>query len=64
MTVDEFLADHSWITKKDVRQCIRGTHDYLPPLPAKKKRGGQAGNQPYLITREAAREWRAQLPDA
>lgn len=64
MTLDEFVRDHSQITIEDARQCVRGTHKYLPPLQAKKKRRGSATNQPYLITREAAREWRNNLPDA
>lgn len=64
MTVSEFARDHSFITEQDVRQCVKGTHEFLPPLQAKRKRSGSATNQPYLITREAAREWRERLPDA
>lgn len=62
MTVDEFCKWHSKITPRDVRMCLKGTHPSLPPLDGKKKRYGD--NEPYLITAEAAAEWRALLPDA
>lgn len=61
-TVRAFVDDHPKFTERDIRMCIKGTHPELPPLRAKKKRPGD--NEPYLITREAAREWRAHLPDA
>ena len=62
MTKQEFLDDHSKITEADFYQCVQGTHPELPPLRAKKKRIGS--REPFLITREAAAEWRSQLPDA
>lgn len=62
MTMREFLADHSKITDTDFRMCVQGTHPELPPLRSVKKRAGS--REPNLITREAAAEWRALLPDA
>lgn len=62
MTMDEFLDDHSKITKADFYMCVKGTHPDLPPLKAKKKRHGS--KEPYLITREDARDFRAAMTDA
>ena len=62
MTRDEFLEDHSKITPADFYQCVNGTHPTLPPLRAKKKKPGS--KEPYLITREAAREFREAMHDA
>lgn len=64
MTVTEVVADHSYITEDDVRMCAKGVHPTLPPLRAKKKSAQAAGNQPYLFSREALRDWREKFPDA
>ena len=62
MTRDEFLEDHSKISVSDFYACIKGTHPTLPPLRAKRKRPGE--KEPFLITREAAIEFREALLDA